>query len=55
MIVDNMLWSGRVLDASATDPDTEGVRELTRTVFADPEFASVLVPLRDGVVLAQRR
>jgi len=55
MIVDNMLWSGRVLDASVTDPDTEGVRELTRTVFADPEFASVLVPLRDGVVLAQRR
>ena len=55
MIVDNMLWSGRVLDASTADPDTAGVRELTRTVFSDPEFASVLVPLRDGVVLAVRR
>ena len=50
-----MLWSGRVLDPAADDPDTAGVRELTRTVFADPGFASVLLPLRDGVVLALRR
>lgn len=55
LIVDNMLWSGRVLDPSTDDPDTAGVRELTRIVFADPEFASVLLPLRDGVLLAQRR
>ena len=50
-----MLWSGRVLDPAVTDADTEGVRELTRTLFADAEFTSVLVPLRDGVVLARRR
>jgi len=55
LIVDNMLWSGRVLDPAADDPDTAGVRELTRTVFADPGFASVLLPLRDGVMLALRR
>jgi predicted O-methyltransferase YrrM len=55
LIVDNMLWSGRVLDPSVADPDTQGVRELTRLLFSDPEFTSVLVPLRDGVVLARRR
>ncbi|HLJ62165.1 MAG TPA: O-methyltransferase [bacterium] len=55
MIVDNMVWHGAVMDAAATDADTEGVRTLTRAVFADPEFFGVIVPLRDGVLLARRR
>jgi len=55
MIVDNMVWHGAVMDRAVTDADTEGVRTLTRAVFADPEFFGVIVPLRDGVLLARRR
>ncbi len=50
LIFDNMLWSGRVLDADheATD-STRGVQQITRLLFAHPELATTIIPLRDGV------
>ena len=54
LLVDNMFWSGRTVDRRVTDSDTESVRRFTRDVFADPQFAAVIVPLRDGVLLARR-
>ncbi len=55
LVSDNMLWSGRVLNSRARDAATAGVREFTRAVFADPDFSAVIVPLRDGVLLARKR
>lgn len=55
LVVDNMVWHGAVMDATATDADTEGVRALTQAIFADPEFCGVILPLRDGVLLARKR
>jgi len=54
LIVDNLLWHGRVLDGSAADRDTTGVRELTRQIFADRDFAPTINPLRDGFLVASR-
>jgi predicted O-methyltransferase YrrM len=54
LLVDNMLWSGRVWDEAANDPATQGVREFTRLVFADPDFVASIIPIRDGVLLAWR-
>lgn len=55
LLVDNMLWSGRVFDPQAADPDTAGIRTFTQAVFSDPELVSTIVPLRDGVLVARRR
>jgi caffeoyl-CoA O-methyltransferase len=55
LLADNMFWRGRVLDPVVTDAATRGVREFTRAVFADPDFTSAIVPLRDGVLVARRR
>jgi caffeoyl-CoA O-methyltransferase len=55
MIVDNMLWHGAVLDPANQTPDTEGVREMTRLVTGDPAWTTSLVPLRDGLLVAERR
>ncbi len=55
LLVDNMFWGGKVADRRATDAGTEAIRAFTRTVFADPEFVSTIVPLRDGVSIARRR
>ncbi len=55
LLVDNMFWRGRVVDPGDTDPETEAIRTFTRAVFADPEFVSTIVPLRDGVLVARRR
>ncbi len=54
LLVDNMLWSARVFDPKATDPDTAAIRAFTKAVFADPEFVSTVVPLRDGLLIARK-
>lgn len=54
LITDNLLWSGRMLDPTDTSPATEGVREITRLVHADPRWLPSIVPLRDGMLVAMR-
>jgi caffeoyl-CoA O-methyltransferase len=51
-ITDNMLWDGKVLSPAPGDRTTEGVLELTRALYAAPDFATTLVPLRDGLTVA---
>ena len=52
-ICDNALWSGRV---ARPDPDVEtaAIDEHNRLVAADPDFLSVIVPARDGLLVALR-
>ncbi len=54
LMVDNMLWRGRVFDDGDRSPATEGVRELTRRVTADPRWTVMIVPIRDGLLVARR-
>jgi len=53
LIVDNMLWGGRIFDPEAREPSTEGVREFTRLIAADPDWTVSLVPIRDGLMVAR--
>jgi predicted O-methyltransferase YrrM len=55
LIVDNLLWSGKVTDRNDHSADTEGVRELTRLVMNDPRWMASIVPIRDGLLFATRR
>ena len=52
LIVDNMLWSGRIFDARDASADTKGVRELTRMLTTSPRWTTSVIPIRDGVVVA---
>jgi caffeoyl-CoA O-methyltransferase len=54
LIVDNMLWSGRVLDAADQTPNTQGVRALTRALTTSSRWISSIVPIRDGLLIARR-
>jgi len=54
LLIDNMLWSGRIFDAADHSPNTEGVREFTRRITHDPAWSCSLVPIRDGLILARR-
>jgi caffeoyl-CoA O-methyltransferase len=49
ILIDNVLWSGEVLNSSSVDPSTAAIQELNRTVAADPRVSAVLLTLRDGV------
>jgi caffeoyl-CoA O-methyltransferase len=57
-VSDNMLWSGRVAGVSDEDDVrpgwTEAIDATNRAIEADPDFRSVIVPLRDGVIAALR-
>lgn len=55
LIIDNMLWHGRVFDPGDSSAATEGVREFTRRITTSPEWISSLVPIRDGLIIAYRR
>jgi predicted O-methyltransferase YrrM len=54
LLVDNVLWSGRVLDPSDSSADTAAIRELTRRVTTDPAWQASIIPIRDGLLLARR-
>lgn len=55
LIVDNLLWSGRILDASDETPDTEGVRAFTRRIMRSEDWIASIIPIRDGVLVAYKR
>lgn len=54
LIVDNLLWGGRIFEPDDKDVDTAGIRELTRLLTTDPEWVSSIIPLRDGLLVAYR-
>ena len=53
MALDNMLWSGEVLDPQ--DDDARAVDALNEALLADDRVDVVLLPVRDGVSLARKR
>lgn len=55
MIIDNMLWYGRIFDERNRQADTEGVREVTRMLVESGDWITTLVPIRDGVILAYKK
>lgn len=54
LIVDNMIWQGRIFDRSDRSETTEGVRQFTRMITTDPTWISSIVPIRDGLLVAYR-
>jgi predicted O-methyltransferase YrrM len=52
LIADNVLWSGRIADPSVADDETEAIREFTRRIFADPDFFTTIIPIRDGMSIS---
>lgn len=55
LIVDNILWSGRVFDESDKSASTRGVREFTQLITSDPDWIVSLMPVRDGIILAYKK
>ena len=52
LIIDNMLWSGRIFDDADRSASTEGVRAFTRAITSHPSWTPSLVPIRDGMIVA---
>jgi caffeoyl-CoA O-methyltransferase len=54
IVVDNTLWSGRVIDEEDTEETTQAIRALNDHVSADPRVENVLLTVRDGMNLVWR-
>jgi predicted O-methyltransferase YrrM len=53
--IDNVLWSGRVVDPEVTDEATNAIRAINDDIAADERVDIAMLPLADGVTLARVR
>jgi predicted O-methyltransferase YrrM len=54
LLVDNVLWSGRVIDAQVNDSSTVALREFNLKLHNDPRVAISLLPVGDGLTLVRK-
>ncbi len=56
IMADNVLWSGKVLveEGKKIDKDTKVLLEYNQMVQEDPRVENVLLPIRDGIMLARK-
>jgi caffeoyl-CoA O-methyltransferase len=56
ILADNVLWSGKVVDPAQTnDPVTQAVMAFNQKIHDDPRVDNILLPIRDGIMMAKKR
>lgn len=55
IIVDNVLWSGTVIDEDDQRESTIAIRAFNDHVAADPRVEAVMLPIADGLTFISRR
>jgi predicted O-methyltransferase YrrM len=53
ILADNVLWSGKVLDAKQ-DKDTKAITTFNARIQEDERVENVLLPVRDGIMLMRK-
>ncbi|MBI3872525.1 MAG: O-methyltransferase [candidate division Zixibacteria bacterium] len=51
-VADNLLRSGQVLNDVSRETATVAIQEFTRRLYADPDFFTVIIPIRDGMSIS---
>ena len=55
ILIDNVLWSGKVVDPTITDKQTQAIREFNQKLHQDSRISLSLIAIADGLTLALRR
>lgn len=57
IFADNILWSGKVLEShrKKLDKDTAAILEFNQMVQNDSRVENVMLPIRDGIMMARKR
>lgn len=55
VILDNVLWSGKVAEPDKNDKDTVLLRKLNALIHEDERVEEVLLPIRDGLMIARKK
>jgi predicted O-methyltransferase YrrM len=54
IVIDNVLWHGRVLDENDQSDDTNAIRAINKKLHSDGRVHLSLVPIGDGLTLLQK-
>ena len=52
IVVDNVLWSGKII--SASDKDTQNIREFNEKITQDTRAEKLILPVRDGLFIIRK-
>ena len=55
ILIDNVLWSGRVADTEVQDNRTTKIRALNEKLHQDERINLSLIPIADGLTLAHKK
>ena len=55
LLVDNVLWGGRVTQADADDDNTKAIKAFNDMVAADDRVEAVMLPISDGLTLCRKK
>jgi len=55
LLVDNVLWGGRVTKADADDDNTKAIKAFNDMVAADDRVEAVMLPISDGLTLCRKK
>ena len=55
MLLDNVLWSGRVADPADTSPDTSALRALAQKAKSDVRVHAAMTNIGDGLLICVKR
>jgi caffeoyl-CoA O-methyltransferase len=55
LLVDNVLWDGRVVQLDADDDNTRAIRAFNEMVAADSRVEAVMLPIADGLTICRKK
>jgi predicted O-methyltransferase YrrM len=54
LIIDNILWSGKIFDEKDLSPATKAIRETTGMLSSSDRWVTSVIPIRDGLLVATK-
>lgn len=55
IIVDNVLWSGKVIDPDKQDKPTRAIKDFNTFVKEDQRVERIMLPIRDGLLVIKKK
>ena len=55
ILIDNVLWSGKVLETDVQDKDTRTINQFNFMISSDPRVEKLILPVRDGVFMVLKK
>lgn len=55
ILVDNVLWGGKVIEKETTDPQAQGIINFNLMIRSETITEEVIIPIRDGLMLIRKK